>query len=70
MAGNTINDDAFGPELRELKRENQAMSSRNKKLAELLKASRDKLNDLYAQVEALGEPASTYGVFLLSLIHI
>ncbi|MGV0374022.1 proteasome ATPase [Corynebacterium hadale] len=64
MAGNTINDDAFGPELRELKRENQAMSSRNTKLAELLKASRDKLNDLYAQVEALGEPASTYGVFL------
>lgn len=64
MASNAINDDAFGPELRELKRENQAMSARNKKLAELLKASRDKLNDLYAQVEALGEPASTYGIFL------
>lgn len=59
-----IEDDAFGPQLRELKRENQAMSSRNKKLAELLKASRDKLTDLYAQLEALEEPASTYGVFL------
>ncbi|AQQ15245.1 Proteasome-associated ATPase [Corynebacterium glaucum] len=59
-----IEDDAFGPELRELKRENRAMSERNTKLAELLKSSRDKLNLLYAQVEALGEPASTYGIFL------
>lgn len=59
-----IEDDAFGPELRELKRENQSMGARNKKLAELLKASRDKLNDLYAQLEALEEPASTYGIFL------
>ncbi|MCP1387052.1 proteasome ATPase [Corynebacterium sp. TA-R-1] len=64
MSGYKIEDDAFGPELRELKRENQAMSARNKKLAELLKSSRDKLNSLYAQVEALGEPASTYGIYL------
>ncbi|WP_291313572.1 proteasome ATPase [Corynebacterium sp. UBA2622] len=59
-----IQDDAFGPEVRELKRENQALGSRNKKLAELLKASRDKLTDLYAQLEELEEPASTYGIYL------
>ncbi|QPK82360.1 proteasome ATPase [Corynebacterium qintianiae] len=59
-----IEDGAFGPEIRELKRENQAMSSRNKQLAELLKASRDKLNDLYAQLESLEEPANPYGVYL------
>ena len=59
-----ITDDAFGPELRQLKRENRDISERNTKLAELLKSSRDKLNSLYAQVEALGEPASTYGIYL------
>ena len=59
-----ITDDAFGPELRQLKRENKDISERNTKLAELLKSSRDKLNSLYAQVEALGEPASTYGIYL------
>lgn len=64
MAGQRIEDDAFGPELRELKRENQAMGARNKQLAELLKASRDKLDDLYAQLDALGEPANPYGVYI------
>ena len=64
MAGYRVEDDAFGPEFRELKRANEAMSARNKKLAELLKSSRDKLDSLYAQVEALGEPASTYGIYL------
>ena len=64
-----IEDDAFGPELRNLKRENQDLGARNKRLAELLKSSRDKLNDLYVKVEELGEPASTYGIYL-SLIHI
>ncbi|MCT2252538.1 proteasome ATPase [Corynebacterium sanguinis] len=59
-----IEDDAFGPQLRELKRENQAMGARNKQLAELLKASRDKLNDLYARLESLEEPANPYGVYL------
>ena len=59
-----IEDDAFGPELRQLKREKQELGARNQKLAELLKSSRDKLNSLYAQVEALGEPASTYGIYL------
>ena len=59
-----IHDDAFGPELRELKRKNRDLGSRNEKLAELLKISRDKLNDLYAKVEELNEPASTYGIYL------
>ena len=59
-----IEDDAFGPELRNLKRENQDLGARNKRLAELLKSSRDKLNDLYVKVEELGEPASTYGIYL------
>ena len=51
-------------ELRELARQNRELTSRNRKLAELLKTSRDKLNDLYAKVEELNEPASTYGIYL------
>ena len=47
-----------------LRREIQTLSSRNAKLSQLLKASRDKLKDLSAQVDLLAEPASTYGVFL------
>lgn len=43
-------DDATAAELRELARQNRELSSRNRKLAELLKTSRDKLNDLYAKV--------------------
>ena len=53
-----------GISLSELKAQNRALSARNKQLAELLKSSRDKLQDLNAQVEALGEPASTYGIYL------
>ncbi|WCZ32513.1 proteasome ATPase [Corynebacterium massiliense] len=40
------------------------LAERNKKLAELLKASRDQLERLSAEVDALAEPASSYGVFL------
>ncbi|HKM24935.1 MAG TPA: proteasome ATPase, partial [Corynebacterium sp.] len=47
-----------------LRREIQTLSSRNAKLAQLLKSSRDKLKDLSAQIDALGEPASTYGIHL------
>lgn len=47
-----------------LKRELQTLGTRNAKLAQLLKASRDKLQDLQGQIDALAEPASTYGVFL------
>ena len=45
------------PDPAELKAQNRALSARNKQLAELLKSSRDKLKDLNAQVEALGDPA-------------
>ncbi|AWB84010.1 proteasome ATPase [Corynebacterium liangguodongii] len=51
-------------EMRELQREIQAMGARNKRLAELLKASRDKLADLHAQLESLEEPANPYGIYL------
>ena len=57
-------DDTPAAELRELARQNRELTSRNRKLAELLKTSRDKLNDLYAKVEELNEPASTYGIYL------
>lgn len=40
------------------------LSARNAKLAELLKASRDKLSILQDQLEALAAPPSTYGTFL------
>lgn len=40
------------------------LSARNTKLAELLKASRDKLSILQDQLEALAAPPSTYGTFL------
>ena len=55
---------ASDADIRELKQQNQALSARNKQLAELLKTSRDKLQDLSAQIEALAEPASTYGIYL------
>lgn len=45
-------------------REIRTLSSRNAKISQLLKASRDRLKELSAQIEVLGEPASTYGVFL------
>ncbi|MDY5785726.1 MULTISPECIES: proteasome ATPase [unclassified Corynebacterium] len=61
-----IVDDAFAADSLALRRENQDLTSRNSRLAELLKASRDKLTDLYAQIEELEEPASTYGVYLSS----
>ncbi|CAB0556255.1 ATPase AAA [Corynebacterium diphtheriae] len=40
------------------------LSARNAKLAELLKASRDKLSILQDQLEDLAAPPSTYGTFL------
>ena len=46
MSGQRIHDDGFGPEVRDLRNQNRDLSERNQKLAELLKSSRDKLNDL------------------------
>ena len=40
------------------------LAARNQKLAGLLKESRGKLEQLFAELNALAEPASTYGVFL------
>nr|WP_026209254.1 proteasome ATPase [Corynebacterium caspium] len=48
----------------ELKRLNRALRARNSKLSDLLQASRDKLAELQNQIEALGQPPSTYGVYL------
>ncbi|MGD7001293.1 proteasome ATPase [Corynebacterium halotolerans] len=48
----------------DLKRENKTLSARNAKLAQLLTASKRKLQDLQSQIDSLAEPASTYGVFL------
>ncbi|MCQ9352440.1 proteasome ATPase [Corynebacterium sp. 153RC1] len=48
----------------ELRRANAALGARNQKLAELLKATRDKMARLTAQLEELAVPPSTYGTFL------
>lgn len=58
----TVSDDR--QTMTELKRANMALGSRNAKLAELLKASRDKLQRLTAQLEEMAVPPSTYGTFL------
>lgn len=52
------------PDARDLSREVRTLTARNAKLAQLLTASKRKLQELNSQVEALAEPASTYGVFL------
>lgn len=51
-------------EVRRLKGRLREFADRNTKLAELLKASRDKLALLYEEMEGLKTPPSTYGVFL------
>ncbi|PRQ12060.1 proteasome ATPase [Corynebacterium sp. 13CS0277] len=48
----------------QLRRELRQLAARNTKLVELLKASRDKLEQLTAEVEELAAPPSTYGTFL------
>ena len=44
-----------------IKKTNDELKTRNAKLAELLKASRDKLQVLHQQLEELAAPPSTYG---------
>ncbi|WBT07694.1 proteasome ATPase [Corynebacterium sp. SCR221107] len=51
-------------ELARLKRVASDLATRNTKLAELLKASRDKLQVLSLQLEEMAQPPSTYGTFL------
>ena len=48
----------------DLEKQVEQLSSRNVKLAGLLQESRDKLQQMLAEVNALSEPASTYGLFL------
>ncbi|MDY5840649.1 MAG: proteasome ATPase [Corynebacterium camporealensis] len=48
----------------QLRRQVAQLAERNTKLAALLQESRDKLQQLFAEVNQLAEPASTYGVFL------
>lgn len=54
-----------GPEsYRQLQLANRTLGTRNAKLSELLKASRDKLDELNSRLDALAEPPSTYGTLL------
>ncbi|MGP6173207.1 proteasome ATPase [Corynebacterium sp. A21] len=58
--------ETFSPEPADLQRELKTLTARNAKLAQLLTASKKKLQELNSQIDALAEPASTYGVFLKS----
>lgn len=51
-------------EAAELKAQIESLAQRNTRLAALLKDSRDKLSVMAADLNALAEPASTYGTFL------
>ncbi len=51
-------------DLARLKQTNEDLRTRNAKLAELLKSSRDKLRVLHQQLEEMSAPPSTYGTFL------
>ena len=50
--------------LRELQVANRALGARNQKLADLLRASRAKLEEINGRLEQMGEPPSTYGTLL------
>ena len=51
-------------ETADLQRRIQQLGARNAKLAELLKASRDKLAVLREELQQLADPPSTYGIYL------
>lgn len=54
-----------GPEsYRQLQLANRTLGTRNAKLTELLRSSRDKLDELNSRLDALAEPPSTYGTLL------
>ncbi|MBY0794449.1 proteasome ATPase [Corynebacterium parakroppenstedtii] len=57
------NNDAT-PSLKKLQLANRTLGTRNAKLVEMLKASRDKLDALNEQIRALSDPPSTYGTLL------
>ncbi|MBN9643505.1 proteasome ATPase [Corynebacterium mendelii] len=51
-------------QLAELKLANRTLGARNAKLVELLKTTRDKLDEMKTDVERLAEPPCVYGTFL------
>lgn len=55
---------ALREEITSLRRHIEQLSTRNTRLAGTLQTARDRLSELNAQLEAIAEPASTYGVFL------
>lgn len=55
---------ALEAEVATLKRSARDLAARNTKLVEMLRASRDKLTALNAQLAEIAEPPSTYGTFL------
>ena len=59
-----MNDATHSQELGQQRRQIEQLAERNAKLAALLKDARTKLQQMLAEVDALAEPASTYGVFL------
>lgn len=59
-----MNDATHAQELGQQRRQIEQLAERNAKLAALLKDARTKLQQMLAEVDALAEPASTYGVFL------
>lgn len=50
--------------LRELQIANRALGARNQKLADMLRASRAKLEEMNGRLEKMSEPPSTYGTLL------
>ncbi|WP_337448068.1 proteasome ATPase [Corynebacterium pseudokroppenstedtii] len=60
----TSNNNDATPSLKELQLANRTLGTRNAKLVEMLKASRDKLDALNEQIRALSDPPSTYGTLL------
>lgn len=50
--------------LRELQIANRALGARNQKLADMLRASRAKLEEMNGRLEKMAEPPSTYGTLL------
>ncbi|KAB1503628.1 proteasome ATPase [Corynebacterium sp. 320] len=50
--------------VRELQIANRTLGARNAKLVEMLKSSREKLEEMNSRLEALAEPPNTYGTLL------
>lgn len=60
----TGTSDTYAADNQDLRRQLRQLAARNAKLAELLKASRDKLAVLNEELEELASPPSVYGTYL------